>query len=391
MASLYRTLRGTDVPSTSRIMYEDTLGQASIGRGFPTTPRASGISAVNVTPPASTGRVAPLTPTSSTAATNYFSPYTILGGTADEHQVATPTYGGPTINPDGSVSAGMPNSWGDFGFNPFSNWSGTNVDTGQNWNIGNKFLSDQGAQKLFEFLGLGNAPVYNTPGSIQNYSSNPGAIYGPNSGNTSGPGGVGMWRYVDPTTGVLTDLSPFADYFLTGRGDLGKYIFQNMNDPGLQALQSFSPLERFQSVSDLQNAIQGITPQGYAFAKAQGSVNSSPAPGTGSQGNSNTGNGTSGQTGNRSAIDDFISLIQGIYNGSNPFTIQSGTLGTPGAPFGQDYLDGLKTITNLTGLGGNLASLLTASDLYNLSPQGLYAKFGPAAYLERQLFPEFYM
>jgi hypothetical protein len=306
--------------------------------------------------------------------------------------VQTPNFGGPVLNPDGSVSTGTPDSWGAFGFNPFANWSGINSDTGQAWNVGDRFLNDQGARKLMELLGL-NAPIMNESGDIRGWSQKMGNVFGPGSGNVSGPGGVGMYRYADPLTGQLVDLSAYAPYFISGQDDIGKFLFENRNNPMVNTgLQSVIP-QQFTNVSDLQAALQSAA----SSPAAQGIFPATPAtpttPGTGGTGSgSGTGNSSAG---NRSAIDSFIQLLQGIYQGSNPFTVQNfnttGNLGTPGAPFGQDYLDGLRVLSNFSNLGDQITSLLTPKDLFDVSPTGMYANFGPAAYLQRALYPEFYM
>lgn len=326
-------------------------------------------------------------------ATNFMSPYFVesMG-----QNVQTPNFGGPVLNPDGSVSTGTPDSWGAFGFNPFADWKGINSDTGQAWTVGDRFLNDQGARKLMELLGL-NAPILNESGDIRDWSAKMGNVFGPASGTVSGPGGVGMYRYADPLTGQLVDLSAYAPYFISGQDDIGKFLFENRNNPTVNAGLQYIIPQQFANVSDLQAALQSAASSPAAQGIFPQSTPTAPTtPGTGGSGGTGSGSGSGNSpAGNRSAIDSFIQLLQGIYQGSNPFTIQNfnatGNLGTPGAPFGQDYLDGLKVISNFANLGDQITSLLTPKDLFDVSPTGMYANFGPAAYLQRALYPEFYM
>lgn len=325
-------------------------------------------------------------------ATNFMSPYYVE---SMKQNVQTPNFGGPVINPDGSVSTGMPDSWGAFGFNPFANWTGINSDTGQRWTVGDRFLNDQGALKLMELLGI-SGPVVRTQGAIRDWTNQLGSVFAPSSGTVGGPGGVGMYRYADPLTGQLVDLSAYAPYFISGQDDIGKFLFENRNNPTVNAGLQFIIPQQFTNVSELQAALQSAA----SSPAAQGIFPQSTPTGVGSGGTGSGGTGSGSGTGNspagnRSAIDSFIQLLQGIYQGSNPFTIQNfnatGNLGTPGAPFGQDYLDGLKVISNFANLGDQITSLLTPKDLFDVSPTGMYANFGPAAYLQRALYPEFYM
>lgn len=338
------------------------------------------------TPPANTPTTN--TPNPYAPATNYFSPYFVE---STGQNVQTPTFGGPVLNRDGSVSTGTPDSWGAFGFNPYSNWSGVNSDTGQAWNVGDRFLNDQGATKLMQLLGL-NAPIVTQTGAIRDWSDQLGSVFAPSAGTVSGPGGVGMYRYADPVTKQLVDLSAFAPYFISGQEDIGKYLFQNLGNSQVQKGLGYVAPQQFTNLSELQAALQSAAgspgAQGMRAAETPATGGTTTTPGT------STGTGTT-PVDNRSAIDSFIQLLQGIYQGSNPFTVQNfnttGNLGTPGAPFGQDYLDGLQVLRNFTNLGDQISSLLTPKDLFDVSPTGMYANFGPAAYLQRALYPEFYM
>lgn len=413
---------GDSGPATQSARGVTAQTQSPFGAVNRTTARATGVpvqpnpapqtAPVSTTTPqyATPAAATPTTPTTpgggSTApnpyapATNAFKPYTLYDGQTP-YTTSTPgVYGAPVVNPDGSVSAARPDSFGAFGFDPYMNWSGVNSDTGQPWNIGNNYLNDQGAQKLIELLGLGGAPIKTTPGSVQDWTRTPGAIYSPTSGNNSGPQGQGMWRYVDPATNQLVDLSAYAPYFISGQDDIGKFLFENVGNPQVQqALQYLIP-SQYNNVDEFQNAVQSTTSalQNPVIPTAGGG--SVPAGGgTGNTGNTgNTGGNTgSGGTSNngRGAIDSLIQLLQGIYQGSNPFTIEQllggGTLGSPGAPFGQNYLDGLSTLSNFANLGDNILGLLTPKDLFDVSPTGMYSQFGPAAYLQRQLYPDLYM
>lgn len=345
------------------------------------------------TPPANTPTTN--TPNPYAPATNYFSPYFVE---STGQNVQTPTFGGPVLNRDGSVSTGTPDSWGTFGFNPYSNWSGVNSDTGQAWNVGDRFLNDQGATKLMQLLGL-NAPIVTQTGAIRDWASTPGSVYAPSAGTTSGPGGVGMYRYADPLTGQLIDLGAYAPYFISGQDDIGKFLFENRNNPTVNTgLQYINPAQ-YSNLTELQNALLNTASSpgaaGY-FPPLPNTPTTPPPTGTGAGTDTGTGSGDGNSSaGNRSAIDSFIQLLQGIYQGSNPFTIQNfnttGELGNPGAPFGQDYLDGLQVLNNFSGLGDTLLSLLTPQDLFDVSPTGMYAQFGPSAYLQRALYPEFYV
>lgn len=354
---------------------------------YPTPSPAPPAPTPSGTPSGTTPGASPANPYA--PATNFMSPYYVesMG-----QNVQTPNFGGPVLNPDGSVSTGMPDSWGAFGFNPYANWSGVNSDTGQIWNVGDRFLNEQGVTKLMQLLGI-SGPVVTTQGAIRDWTSQLGSVFAPSAGTVSGPGGVGMYRYADPLTGQLVDLSAYAPYFISGQDDIGKFLFENRNNPTVNTGLQYIIPQQYSNVDDLRGALQSA-----ATSPAAQGLYTSGTPTGGGLGGSGTGTGSgsgNSSAGNRSAIDSFIQLLQGIYQGSNPFTIQNfnttGNLGTPGAPFGQDYLDGLKVLSNFTNLGDQIAGLLTPKDLFDVSPTGMYAQFGPAAYLQRALYPEFYM
>lgn len=399
-----------------RILYPDGVSgdpAPPTGRGIGiTTPGAGG--ATNRTATRMGGTAAPLaelpisqapptTPGSGTAAptnpyapaTNAFKPYTLYDGEVPYTTQSPGVYGSPTVNPDGSVSAARPDNFGAFGFDPYMNWSGINSDNGQAWNLGNSYLNDQGAQRLIELLGLSGAPVQTATGSIQNWMDSPGTIFSPTSGTTAGPQGQGMWRYVDPTTNQLVDLTAFAPYFINGKDDIGQYLFDNIGNAEVQRALGYVIPDQYNNVNDLQNAINSTiyglnnptipVPPGAAPIPVGGGNNT---PGGSTPGGSNTGG---------NSFDNILQLLQGIWSGSSPFTIEQllggGTLGAPGAPYGQDYLDGLSVLGNFSGASGleQLLNSLTAKNLFDVSPTGMYAQLGPAAYLQRQLYPEYFI
>lgn len=215
-------------------------------------------------------------------------------------------WGNPVINADGSVSAAMPNGWGSFGMNPFDNWGGTNVDNGQKWTINNRWLSDSGGRKIAELLGL-NVVIYNTPGScpFQELAAKriTNIICGSNSGRETPPG---SWRYYSIDSSGENNsvvLEAYADYFLMGRDDVAKYLFENRFGERLACYSSYNqPFRNGMTFDQMKQNIESFN-LSLCSTSSSGSGGSTNT-GTGGTNTGSTGTGSGSGTTNSSVGSD---------------------------------------------------------------------------------------
>lgn len=181
-------------------------------------------------------------------------------------------WGNPVTNPDGSISAAMPNGWGSYGADPFDVWTGVygpfdGALAGKTWYINNRWLDDWGGRKTAELLGL-NVPIYNNPGSCPFVEIAAGTktniICGSNSGKTTPPGSWRHYRIGADGKNTSVVLEAYADYFLMGMDNVAKYLFENAFDPKVECYGRSSPYIRvnsdgtFTTFEQMKSNIEGV-------------------------------------------------------------------------------------------------------------------------------------
>jgi hypothetical protein len=216
-------------------------------------------------------------------------------------------WGNPITNPDGSISAAMPNGWGSYGADPFDTWSGVygafdGALAGKTWYINNHWLDDWGGRKTAELLGL-NVPIYNNPGTcpLKEIAAKTitNVICGSNSGRETPPG---SWRYysIDPLgNNSFVALEAYADYFLMGRDNVANYLFQNRYSRSLGCYSYFQPYlygneTTFEQMkSNIENFNVSLCSSTYPYAPVPvGDGTSGGTSGTGTTGGTAGGTGT---------------------------------------------------------------------------------------------------
>lgn len=280
---------------------------------------------------------------------------------ATNYDFLSNTWGNPVLNADGSVSAGMPNGWGSFGADPFDNWGGTNVDTGQTWTINNKWLSDFGGRKIAELLGL-NVKIYNTPGSCPNQEiaakQITKVICGSNSGRETPPG---SWRYWDINPSgepVPIALEAYTNYFLMGKDDIAKYLFDNRYSDRLACYSTYQPYlysadttfsQMKQNIESFNLSLCSTSSSGSGGSTNTGSTN------TGSTGGSST---TNSSVGSDTPVNLARKLIDSLFD---DFNKSMGSIGN----IGLNINTGTQTTTGGTNTssGSNSACYVFNSDL----------------------------
>lgn len=232
---------------------------------------------------------------------------------ATNYDYLSNTWGNPVLNADGSVSAAMPNGWGSYGADPFDVWTGINSDTGQRWFINNRWLSDFGGRKTAQLLGL-NVTVYNNPGTCPNQDIAAGrvtnVICGSNSGRETPPGQWRYWTNKPDGTSSYVALEAYAPYFLMGKDDIAKYLFQNVWNPKLDCYLSRSPVlfSNSDTLDQLRQRVEG------ASCGSTSSGGSTGGSGTTSGGSTGTTGGTTSSAGSASVPVLARDLIDTLFN-----------------------------------------------------------------------------
>lgn len=274
-------------------------------------------------------------------------------------------WGNPVLNADGSVSAAMPNGWGSFGADPFDVWTGVNVDTGQTWYVNNRWLSDFGGRKIAQLLGL-NVTIYNDPGTcpLQEIAAKTvtNIICGSNSGRELPPG---SWRYysIDPLgNNSAVVLESYADYFLMGKDDVAKYLFDNRYARSLSCYQYFDiPFKNGMTFDQMKQNVDNfnvsLCNSTYPYAPAPVVTN----PGGGTTGG--TGTGGTVNSGTSVGADTPVNLAKSLINSLfNQFNQSMNSISSIGLNLNTGVQTNTSTGTN-ANTGTNSSCYLFNSDL----------------------------
>lgn len=231
---------------------------------------------------------------------------------------------------------------GIFGVGDFVDWNGINSDSGQMLSLGNAFLSESGARKVMNAIGL-NAPVENrTNAEGWNGNYKEGIVYGPRAARESRDSGP--WRYFDPRgVAAWLWLDGYVPLLSQNKVDIAKWKFQHEFDPNVIAALRYVSPERYTTLAEFQNAINSFnasmigTGETVEVSQSGQIGNGNNAGGTIGSSGSNTTTGSSGQQGTGTGTGGSQQMAE---NNSGPLQENKAVIGDGGSggstPSGMD-------------------------------------------------------
>lgn len=212
---------------------------------------------------------------------------------------------------------------GIFNRDDFLNWTGLRDEFNNPLTLGNAWLTESGARKVANAIGLSARIENRTMQEGWNGRYEGGVLYGPRSAGY--PGGVtdinqAYWRYRIPGWDMsmggngFVIIDAYVPLLLQGKEDIARYLFRNVNNRDVTNALRYVIPEQFKDVSELEAAINSVNASAVGTGTVINQVNNAGGTvtenqQTGSNGMADTteqtyGSGDTGSNENPADVND---------------------------------------------------------------------------------------